>query len=195
MMNKNDPRYITAEEKIMAAVFDLFSGKDIDSIRTQDIIAAAGIHKSTFYSHYRDKYALLESIEDSISDGLYPHLEGIFINMLGDKKDPGKLNYCYEGLASYIFENRDLFRVILQGSRGTNITTRIASEIESIWDSQDIADPNNLYNSYLINAIVYVMIGTIEKWLKRGCIDPVEAFQSLINATGIGIQDAFDQFM
>ena len=191
-MNTNDPRYITAENKIMDAVYELFSGKDIDGIRTQEIINKAGIHKSTFYSHYRDKYALLDSIEDRVSDELYPHLEGIFIYMLTERKDPERLRECYNGLAACIFENAALFRVILQGSRGTNLTARIASEIETIWYSQDIADPRSLYNDYLINAIVYIMIGTIEKWLKRGCVDSFDVFLDLINATGIGIQNAYE---
>ena len=191
-MNKNDPRYIAAEKKIMDAVFSLFEGKDIDDIRTQEIIRKAGIHKSTFYSHYKDKYALLDAIETRISDELYPHLESIFINMLGERKDPGKLNEAYEDLAAAIIENKTLFRIILQGSRGTNITARIASEIENIWERQKIADPKSMYNNYLINATVYIMIGTIEKWLKRDCIDSREDLVNLINATGIGIQNAYE---
>ncbi|MBQ6439168.1 MAG: TetR/AcrR family transcriptional regulator [Mogibacterium sp.] len=59
-MNKNDSRYISAEKKIMDAAFDLLLKRDIDSIWTQEIIRSAGVHKSTFYSHYRDKYVLLQ---------------------------------------------------------------------------------------------------------------------------------------
>ena len=124
-MNKNDPRYIAAENRIMDAVFDLFTCKSIDEIRTQEIIRTAGIHKSTFYTHYKDKYALLEAIEDRVSDELYPHLESIFINMLGERKDPEKLNGSYEDLAAAIIDNKALFRIILQGSKGTNITARL----------------------------------------------------------------------
>ncbi len=191
-MNKNDPRYIAAENRIMDAVYSLFAGKDIDEIRTQEIIRTAGVHKSTFYSHYKDKYALLEAIEERVTDELYPHLESIFINMLGERKDPEKLIESYEDLAAAIIENKALFRIILRGSRGTNITARIASEIENIWEQQKIADPKSLYNNYLINATVYVMIGTIEKWLKRDCIDSREDLVNLINATGIGIQNAYE---
>ena len=191
-MNKNDPRYIAAENRIMDAVYSLFAGKDIDEIRTQEIIRTAGVHKSTFYSHYKDKYALLDAIESRISEELYPHLESIFINMLGERKDPEKLIESYEDLAAAIIENKALFRIILRGSRGTNITARIASEIENIWEQQKIADPKSLYNNYLINATVYVMIGTIEKWLKRDCIDSREDLVNLINATGIGIQNAYE---
>lgn len=192
IMNKNDPRYIAAENRIMDAVFDLFTCKTIDEIRTQEIVRAAGIHKSTFYTHYKDKYALLEAIEDKVSDELYPHLESIFINMLGERKDPEKLKGGYEDLAAAIIDNKALFRIILLGSRGTNLTARIASEIENIWERQSIADPRSLYNNYLINATVYIMIGTIEKWLKRDCVDSREDLVNLINATGIGIQNAYE---
>ena len=59
-MNKQDSRFITSEKRIKEAFFGLLSRKSIDEIRTQEIIASAGINKSTFYSHYKDKYDLLK---------------------------------------------------------------------------------------------------------------------------------------
>ncbi|MBE6041968.1 MAG: TetR/AcrR family transcriptional regulator, partial [Clostridiales bacterium] len=61
-MNKQDSRFITSEKRIKEAFFGLLSRKSIDEIRTQEIIASAGINKSTFYSHYKDKYDLLDSL-------------------------------------------------------------------------------------------------------------------------------------
>jgi hypothetical protein len=38
-----------------------------------------------------------------------------------------------------------------------------------------------------------VITGSIEKWLQRGCNDPIDDFVGLITATGVGIRYAFEQ--
>ena len=85
-MNKEDMRYITADRKIREAFSMMLKDTPIDRISTGEIISAAGVHKSTFYSHYRDKYDLLNSIEDELIDVLYPYLEKIFTVMFRDRK-------------------------------------------------------------------------------------------------------------
>ena len=175
----------------MDAAFDLLLKRDIDSIWTQEIIRSAGVHKSTFYSHYRDKYALLEAAEEIAAEALYPYLERITLNMLGDNPDRGRLFAAYEDLSACIFENKRLFQVVLQSQSGYGITMRIISELENIWKASGIADPDSRNISYLINGAAYVIIGTIDKWLKRGCIESREEFTLLVNASGEGMRHAF----
>ncbi len=191
-MDRNDPRYVSAEDKILEAAFEMLSTRDIDSIRTQDIIRRAGVHKSTFYAHYRDKYALLDSMEALAAEVLAPHLKGITVHMLGEQPDPLRLHQSYESLAEAIYSNRRLFTLVLQGHVGS-ITKGIAAELEKIWREAGIADPSARNISYLINATAYVITGTIEKWLQRDCTDPIDDFVGLITATGVGIRYAFEQ--
>ncbi len=51
-----------------------------------------------------------------------------------------------------------------------------------------IADPEVIYYSYLINAITYIIVGTTEKWVKRGCVDPPEDIIRLTYDVGVGVQ-------
>lgn len=190
-MNRNDPRFIAAEKKIFEAVFALLPYRDIESIKTQDIILRAGIHKSTFYSHYRDKYALVEALVDVAGERLSPHLEGITVNMLGTEADEDRLDQSYRSLADSIYDNRMILQVILQSSMVGNLILKVESDLEDIWRKSGIADPESQNISYLINAAAYVMIGTIEKWIQRGCTDSVETLAWLIHATGEGIRNAF----
>lgn len=190
-MNKNDPRFIAAEKKIFDAVYALFPHKDIESIKTQDIIAYAGIHKSTFYSHYRDKYALIEALVDMAAEKLEPHLEDITLNMLGRDADDDKLEKSYKDLAISIYENREMLLVILQSSMGQNLITKIESDLKDIWKKNEIADPESRNISYLINGTAFVIIGTIAKWLQRDCVDSIDTLAWLIHATGAGIRYAF----
>ena len=190
-MNKNDPRFITAEKKIFEAVYALFPHKDIESIKTQDIITCAGIHKSTFYSHYRDKYALIDALVDVVVEKLAPHLESITLNMLGRDADEDRLRQSYKSLANSIYDNREMLLAVLQSSMGQSLITKIESELKDIWNKSGIADPESSNIDYLINGAAFIIIGTIDKWLQRDCVDSIDALAWLINATGEGIRYAF----
>ncbi len=191
-MDRNDPRYVSAEDKILEAAFELLSARDIDSIRTQDIIRRAGVHKSTFYAHYRDKYALLESMEAHAAEVLAPVLEVITVNMLGKEPDQLRLHQGYESMAEAIYANKRLFTIVLRGHLG-RITRGIASEIEKIWREAGIADPSERNISYFINAAAYLITGTIEMWIQRDYVDPIEDFAGLVAVSGVGLRYAYEQ--
>lgn len=46
--------------RIVRAIEELISDKPLERLRIQDICAAAGIGRSTFYSHFHDKYEALQ---------------------------------------------------------------------------------------------------------------------------------------
>lgn len=186
-MNKEDIRYITADRKIRKAFCMLLRDSSIDRVSTGDIISAAGVHKSTFYSHYRDKYDLLSSIEDDLIDVLYPCLEKIFIGMLKENCSQEELVGYHVELARLIFAQEESFRLILRGQSGS-IIPKIYERIKRIWHEQDIDGHDSILGSYLVNAVTYVITGTIENWIRRECTDPVEVFIPLMDAVGISIR-------
>ena len=59
-INQNDPRARRTHRFIQQAFIELLKHKDFDSITIQDISDRAEINRSTFYSHFQDKYELLE---------------------------------------------------------------------------------------------------------------------------------------
>lgn len=68
---------------------------------------------------------------------------------------------------------------------------RLASDMERIWRDQAISDFGKIEHVYFINAAAAVMVGTIEKWLQRDCIEPFDRFVRLIEATGVGLENAY----
>lgn len=59
-MNKNGLRTKKTREKIEEKFIQLLQEKSFPKITVQDILDAAGINRTTFYRHYRDKYELAE---------------------------------------------------------------------------------------------------------------------------------------
>jgi AcrR family transcriptional regulator len=64
MVNQQDPRVLRTRQLISEAFRELLRTKGFDSITINDIAQRATINRATFYSHYEDKYALLEEITE-----------------------------------------------------------------------------------------------------------------------------------
>lgn len=60
--NPNDPRVIRTRRLILDAFIDQLNKKDFYTITINDITQKATINRATFYAHFQDKYALLETL-------------------------------------------------------------------------------------------------------------------------------------
>ncbi|GLX69810.1 TetR/AcrR family transcriptional regulator [Paenibacillus glycanilyticus] len=61
-VNMNDPRVKRTRQLMMHAFMEILEEKkNIYSISVQDIAARATVNRATFYAHFEDKYAFLES--------------------------------------------------------------------------------------------------------------------------------------
>lgn len=60
IINLNDPRARRTRRLIHQAFVELLGQKDFESITIQDISDHAEMNRTTFYSHFQDKYELLE---------------------------------------------------------------------------------------------------------------------------------------
>src|SRR5438132_12615932 len=57
-----DPRVKRTSQLLQKAFMELFLERGIASISIQDITERATVNRATFYAHFPDKYALLDSI-------------------------------------------------------------------------------------------------------------------------------------
>jgi AcrR family transcriptional regulator len=58
---REDPRVLRTRHLLLQAFSDLFSEKGFHAMTVQDITDRAGVNRSTFYTHFEDKLAMLES--------------------------------------------------------------------------------------------------------------------------------------
>ncbi|HLZ61841.1 MAG TPA: TetR/AcrR family transcriptional regulator [Ktedonosporobacter sp.] len=62
-VNENDPRVKRTRQLLLQAFMALLEEKhNIHSISVQDIAERATVNRATFYAHFEDKYALVESL-------------------------------------------------------------------------------------------------------------------------------------
>ncbi|NBD27138.1 TetR/AcrR family transcriptional regulator [Paenibacillus glycinis] len=74
--SKLDPRVLRTRQLIMDAFRALVMQKDIKDITVGDITGRAKINRATFYAHFADKYALLDStFEGMFREGIMQKLQ------------------------------------------------------------------------------------------------------------------------
>ena len=75
MSSTLDPRVIRTRRLLTDAVTDLIVSEGYESITIREIIRRAGVNRSTFYLHFRDKPDILTQIQDDILKELTDALE------------------------------------------------------------------------------------------------------------------------
>lgn len=73
-MEKNDLRVIKTKNILFNTLLELMKEKQFEEIKVSDICSHALINRSTFYSHYNDKYELLEEYINTLKDSLIEEL-------------------------------------------------------------------------------------------------------------------------
>ncbi|WP_405152290.1 TetR/AcrR family transcriptional regulator [Paenibacillus sp. FSL K6-0108] len=75
--NKIDPRIVRTRKLLIESFTKLTLKKDFKDITIQDITDEATVNRATFYSHFEDKYELMEFvISDAIIERIGKRLEG-----------------------------------------------------------------------------------------------------------------------
>ena len=96
------------------SLFTLLTKKPFDEIKVNDICDLAMIHRTTFYTHFSDKYELLDytisEVEKEITSNLKPYaysnIEDFYTNMI-------------MSVLNYIEEHRKFFRSIMKKNENT----------------------------------------------------------------------------
>jgi AcrR family transcriptional regulator len=78
-----DPRVKRTRQLLQRAFLELLAEKEMASISIQDITDRATVNRATFYAHFPDKYALLDSI-----------VRELFQQMLGQHLPPARSGTC-----------------------------------------------------------------------------------------------------
>lgn len=80
-----DLRVLKTKKNKYSALVELMKEKSFEEIKVSDICTKALINRSTFYSHYKDKYELLASWINDLKDNLQNELA--LNNRISSKKE------------------------------------------------------------------------------------------------------------
>jgi AcrR family transcriptional regulator len=182
--NETDPRIARTRDKLGEALIALMQQKPFDDITVQEVLDRAGIGRSTFYAHYRDKNDLLMSdVEDFF---------GMMATLLDrrqaaiDRVAPVRELFAHVQDAQEIraaFATSGRMQDVLELGRGI-----LARSIE-----ERLAAAGVTMEPALLKAQAHALAGSLfallEWWIDRGSNLPPEAMDAMFHRlvwTGIG---------
>ncbi|MBY5033939.1 TetR/AcrR family transcriptional regulator [Streptococcus gallolyticus] len=169
-----DNRRERTKKAIEKAMVNLLKHQSFDEISTSQLAKNAGISRSSFYTHYKDKYEMIDRYQQT----LFSKLEYVF-----DKNEFQKEKALLE-----IFEFLDresLFAALLTQNGTKEIQTYIRNKLQTMiskelydeYQTLDKAPVEKLYNSvYLSHAI----FGIYQMWITRGKKETAEQMTQIL---------------
>ncbi|MDI9218373.1 MULTISPECIES: TetR/AcrR family transcriptional regulator [Clostridium] len=172
---KGNRRTLYTKKIIKESLIDLLQHKKIHEITVTDICKKSDINRGTFYTHYKDSYDLLKSIEDEIFNQISIYIEETPVE---DYKEVLLLKAL-----ELIYENKDLCKILFSKQMETNIMDRIIyvtskSEIDKLVGSANI---DAVFLDYFIKYTVGGVVSVIQTWLENDLKEHPKEISKIIN--------------
>lgn len=160
------------KELIQKSFIHIMGTKPFESITIGDITKQANINRGTFYLHYKDKYDLLEQMENQLFGDL-----GNYIDELQWSYSSTTFEEEQEQLASslfsYIEKNASNLKIFLSdhGRAGFHLRFRDAFSEKvrlNLEKNEDLKDKLKVPMEYFLSFITSAFLGLIEQWVQNG---------------------------
>ncbi len=170
---QQDLRVIRTKKLIKEALLTLIEKQGFDSITVKDIAKQAEINRGTFYSHYEDKYdlmnAYIDEIFEEVEEKLIKNLQRLFHqeNPTGFPPDAYRVLVPF---SEFLQRNRVIMKSLLGPTGDPHFQSRLKQFMHdalfkrasgSLFLRQKALVPSD----YLISYIASAHIGVMQEWL------------------------------
>lgn len=152
-MNRRDrdKRVQRTRAEILGSFNDLALRRRYDDIQVADVIAGAGVGRSTFYEHFRNK--------DEVLAGALTGILSVLADACTDAANPGALRHIVE----HFREHRARARQMLGEPARTQITHHLADQITTRLSGRALTIPIALAAPQIAES----QLGLVRAWLDR----------------------------
>lgn len=174
MKKKEDLRVIKTRQSIKNVFFELLEEKPFEKITVSDITGRAMINRATFYLHYKDKFDLMEQIENETLEKF-----ASFISLVTDDT----LQKVYKGqqplphilpILTYIEENPQFFILIAKNHTSMLFYQKIAQRYYDYFVDILSIKKEGIWSDYFSTAAISMLSSILNKWIERGMQEPKE---------------------
>lgn len=163
-MESKDIRVQKTKKNIEDSFLYLVKEKPFTDITIKDICDEAMISRSTFYSHYKDKYDLLEYFFEKIIS----NFAAIGTNYFCEKSMSLKIETAQE-LLTYVYKNADIFKTFLQLNEQNldlfnYLNNTICKSCLEYFERTNKVDKYNLGNEYIAQIYTSIIMNSI-RWI------------------------------
>ena len=165
--NTDDRRAKRSRRLLKESLLDLMKEKDFRDISARDITDTADLNRGTFYLHYPDTQALLESIEDDI----VAEAQALVDEHRDDVDSEESLAPVLLPLLDYIEQKFETIQLLLKNSNASSILDKMHT---LIYDNSvdyarrrfQIEDDSKL--NYFLSYVSFGTIGMVKEWADGG---------------------------
>ncbi|HFI0256015.1 TPA: TetR/AcrR family transcriptional regulator [Streptococcus suis] len=157
-----DNRKERTRQAILEAMVTCLETQEFNEITTTHLAQTAGISRSSFYTHYKDKYELI----DSYQQGLFLKLETIFDHYDGNRQSSCleifELLYREELLSSLLTHNGTQE---IQNFLINKVRLLVANDLAERLGKEDLAPSEKEYRNIYFS---HAFFGIMQAWIKNG---------------------------
>lgn len=178
MEKKTDLRILKTKKNIYEAFISLMSEKSFEEIKVSEICERALINRSTFYSHFDDKYTLFDS--------LISYMRQSLIDELGkNDKIHNTKEYYMEVLRILLNDlevKKDLYRASLLNNRNSIAMDMIYSTLkEDVLEKINNKTPEGVPADFIAFFYLGAIYSVCLEWIKDGYEYPKDDIVSYID--------------
>lgn len=134
------PRAARTRTALLDAGLDLLAERPIDAIAIDELVAAAGVAKGSFFNHFGDKYGFANAIGEAIRGDI----EALIGALNKDERDPlARLCGGMTGAAAFALCERKRAAVLMRSARGMTLEDHVLNR-GVIADLRDVAAAHRL---------------------------------------------------
>lgn len=180
MNKKLDRRKKYTRQVLKDSLIAILKTKPISAITVKEICERADINRSTFYTHYKDQFDLLEQIEEEIITDL-----NAYLNQYNFELEQEALQMT-EKLLEYLVSKYEIFQTLLNENTDHSFEQRVMDVarsflIQSLVNNDDAdADISEYAITFLISGSIYV----IKQWVANDMDESPKRIAQLINSIG-----------
>ncbi len=157
---------------LQSAMIELMREMPFREITIKRLCEQADVNRSTFYLHYADQSALLQSIEDDVLEKTFQYLE----NVGTTAKGPDML----AAFLRYIQDNEETFSMLLRSGEGNPFRRRLFSTVFERIERTFSVNTSPGAQPYVISFLMSGSFEIIIQWMERGFDIPAQRVASLL---------------
>ena len=186
--NSDDRRAKRSRRLLKDSLLALMQEKRFKDISARDITEGADLYRGTFYLHYSDTQALLESIEDDIMT----EVQKLIDQNKGSVHGEASLEPVLLPVLDYIEEKHKIIQLMLRNNNASNFLDKLH---KIIYDNSldyakrrfKIEDDTQL--NYFLSYVSFGIMGMVKEWAGLGMTLPKKELiayaDALLNASAL----------
>lgn len=168
-MKRSDARVRYTQRILKESLLKLLREKPINKITVKEVCELAELNRATFYSHYSDCFALLESIENELVEAF-----GQTLVLTRSFDVSGIIEAIYE----IVEENEDACRVLIFQNTGGAVLQRMIAQARdksiAFWRNElggATGEDLEMLYTHLSNGLMHVVVEGYDRYSKEAIIE------------------------